>query len=60
MDIPEFVSEENYFFKLTKYKEAIAKHIKQNPDFIIPAFRANEVLNQLENKIWIYQNLQRY
>lgn len=46
---PEVVSEENYFFKLTKYKEAIAKHIKQNPDFIIPAFRANEVLNQLEN-----------
>ena len=46
---PELVSEENYFFKLTKYKDAIAKHIKQNPDFIIPAFRANEVLNQLEN-----------
>lgn len=45
---PEVVSEENYFFKLTKYKDAIAKHIKQNPDFIIPAFRANEVLNQLE------------
>lgn len=46
---PEVVSEENYFFKLSKYKDAIIKHIKQNPDFIIPAFRANEVLNQLEN-----------
>ncbi len=46
---PEEVSEENYFFKLTKYKDAIAKHIKQNPDFIVPSFRANEVLNQLEN-----------
>lgn len=46
---PDVVSEENYFFKLTKYKDAIAKHIKQNPDFIVPAFRANEVLNQLEN-----------
>jgi len=46
---PEVVSEENYFFKLTKYKDAIINHIKQNPDFIIPAFRANEVLNQLEN-----------
>lgn len=46
---PEVVSEENYFFKLTKYKDAIAKHIKQNPEFIVPAFRANEVLNQLEN-----------
>ena len=46
---PEVVSEENYFFKLTKYKEAIIKHIKENPNFIVPSFRANEVLNQLEN-----------
>ena len=45
---PEEVSEENYFFRLTKYKDAIAKHIKENPDFIVPAFRATEVLNQLE------------
>lgn len=49
MKKPEEVSEENYFFKLTKYKEAIAKHIKENPDFIVPSFRATEVLNQLEN-----------
>ena len=46
---PEVISEENYFFKLTKYKDAIIKHIKTNPDFIVPSFRANEVLNQLEN-----------
>ncbi|MBR1616647.1 methionine--tRNA ligase [bacterium] len=46
---PEVVSEENYFFKLTKYKDRIADYIKQNPDFIVPSFRANEVLNQLEN-----------
>ena len=46
---PEVVEEENYFFRLTKYKDAIIKYIKTNPDFIIPAFRANEVLNQLEN-----------
>lgn len=45
---PEEVSEENYFFKLTKYKDAIAKHIKENPEFIVPSFRATEVLNQLE------------
>lgn len=45
---PEEVSEENYFFKLTKYKEAIIKHIKENPNFIVPSYRATEVLNQLE------------
>lgn len=49
MKKPEVVSEENYFFKLSKYKDAIAKHIKENPEFIVPSFRANEVLNQLEN-----------
>ena len=48
-EVSEVVSEENYFFKLTKYKDAIIKHIKENPDFIVPAFRANEVLNQLED-----------
>lgn len=46
---PEEVSEENYFFKLTKYKDIIVKHIKENHDFIIPTFRATEVLNQLED-----------
>ena len=46
---PEIVSEENYFFRLTKYKDAIIKYIKEHPDFIVPAFRANEVLNQLED-----------
>lgn len=46
---PELISEENYFFKLTKYKDAVIRHIKDNPDFIVPSFRAAEVLNQLEN-----------
>ena len=46
---PEVVKEENYFFKLTKYKDAIIKHIKEHPDFIVPEFRANEVINQLED-----------
>ena len=46
---PDEVKEENYFFKLTKYKDAIEKYIKENSDFILPQFRANEVLNQLEN-----------
>ncbi len=46
---PEVVKEENYFFKLSSYKDAIIKHIKENPEFIVPSFRANEVLNQLED-----------
>lgn len=46
---PEVISEVNYFFKLSKYKDAIIKHIKSHPDFIVPEFRANEVINQLED-----------
>ncbi len=46
---PEITKEENYFFRLSKYKDRIAEHIKNNPKFIVPAFRAQEVLNQLEN-----------
>lgn len=46
---PEIVTEENYFFRLTKYKEQIANYIKTHPNFIMPSFRANEVLNQLDN-----------
>jgi methionyl-tRNA synthetase len=46
---PELVSEENYFFRLSKYRDAIAAHIKASPDFILPAWRAAEVLNQLED-----------
>ena len=46
---PEEVTEENYFFKLTKYKDKIAEYIKSHPDFIQPAIRVNEILNQLEN-----------
>lgn len=46
---PQVVEEENYFFKLTKYKDAIINHIKTHPEFIQPEFRAKEVLNQLED-----------
>ncbi|HEY9685501.1 MAG TPA: methionine--tRNA ligase [Coleofasciculaceae cyanobacterium] len=46
---PELVEEENYFFKLSKYKDAIAEHIRKNPDFVLPEFRAEEVLKMLED-----------
>ena len=46
---PEEVTEENYFFRLSKYKERIADYIKSHPNFIRPEIRVNEILNQLEN-----------
>ena len=44
----EYVKEENYFFKLSKYEERLIKHIEENPDFIIPETRRNEVLGLLK------------
>ena len=46
---PQEVQEENYFFKLSKYKDAIIEHIKKNPNFILPKTRENEILNQLKD-----------
>ncbi len=46
---PQEVQEENYFFKLSKYTDKIAEHIKKNPNFILPQTRANEILNQLKD-----------
>jgi len=39
------VKEESYFFKLSKYEDKLLEHYAQNPDFIMPRSRANEVVN---------------
>jgi methionyl-tRNA synthetase len=38
-------SEEAYFFKLSKYADRLVKHIEDNPDFIWPEARKNEMIN---------------
>jgi methionyl-tRNA synthetase len=42
--ITETVSEENYYFKLSAFAEKLLKHYQQNPDFIRPETRRNEVI----------------
>lgn len=39
------VSEEAYFFKLSKYQERLIKFYDENPEFILPISRKNEMLN---------------
>ncbi len=41
----EEAKEEAYFFKLSKYQDRLMKHIEQNPDFIQPESRKNEMVN---------------
>jgi methionyl-tRNA synthetase len=38
------ITEENYFFKWSKYKDFLIKHIEKNAEFILPKHRANEML----------------
>ena len=37
--------EEAYFLKLSKYQDRLAKHIEEHPEFIQPASRRNEMVN---------------
>ncbi len=41
----EVTKEESYFFKLSKYADRLIKHIEDNPEFIQPQSRQNEMLN---------------
>jgi len=41
----ELTKEESYFFKLSKYQDRLIKHIEENPGFIQPQTRQNEMLN---------------
>ena len=42
---PKWISEENYFFKLSKYENALLKLFEEQPDFIQPDYRRSEIVN---------------
>lgn len=35
--------EDNYFFALSKYQKSLEETLEQNPEFLQPSFRLNEV-----------------
>jgi methionyl-tRNA synthetase len=41
---PEYIEENNYFFKMSNYQQWLIDHIEKNPDFIRPERYKNEVL----------------
>lgn len=45
---PRWVEEENWFFRLSQFGAPLLEHIRQNPDFIRPATRRNEIVAFLE------------
>ncbi|ADL11605.1 methionine--tRNA ligase [Acetohalobium arabaticum] len=44
----EWVEEESYFFKMSEYEEQLLEFLDDNPDFIQPAKRRNEMINFIE------------
>ena len=45
----EWVEEESFFFKLSKWQEPLLKFYKDNPEFILPEARKNEVISFVES-----------
>lgn len=45
------VTESNYFFRLSLYQDWLREYIQTHPDFIVPAFRAKQVLEFLKDPI---------
>ncbi len=45
------IEEKNYFFKMSKYQDQLIKHINDNPGFIQPESRKNEVLGFLKKPL---------
>jgi len=46
---PVTLKENNYFFRLTKYRDELLAYIGEHPDFIQPESRRNEVLSYIRN-----------
>jgi methionyl-tRNA synthetase len=48
---PKEITEQNYFFRMSRYQQQLIDHIKLNPDFITPERYRNEVLSFLSEPL---------
>jgi methionyl-tRNA synthetase len=46
----ERITEDNYFFLMSRYQDRLIRHIEQNPSYIRPESRRNEVLGFLRTQ----------
>ena len=42
------IMEETYFFRLSKYRDKLLEFYKKNKDYILPAFRRQEIINRVK------------
>lgn len=47
----QHVEEVNYFFRMSEYQQALIKQIEDNPDWIVPEIRKNEILGFLSKPL---------
>ncbi|SDC54660.1 MULTISPECIES: methionine--tRNA ligase [unclassified Candidatus Frackibacter] len=45
----EWVEEESYFFRMSKYEDDLLDYIEENPEFIQPETRRNEMVNFIKD-----------
>ena len=45
----EWIEEESYFFRLSKWEKPLLEFYKSNPNFILPESRRNEVISFVQN-----------
>ena len=45
------LQEDNYYFRLKQHQDWLIRHIEENPEFIRPAYRRNEVLGFLRKDV---------
>lgn len=45
------IKEKNYFFRMSKYQSRLIEYIEQNPNFIMPDTRKNEILGFLRKPL---------
>jgi methionyl-tRNA synthetase len=45
------ITESNYFFKLSKYQDWLIEYLNNEPNFIVPNFRRNQVLEFLKEPL---------
>jgi len=48
---PKEITEQNYFFKMSKYQQRLIDHIKEHPEFVTPERYRNEVLSFLSDPL---------
>jgi methionyl-tRNA synthetase len=46
--VPEWLSEDNYFFRLSAYGPKLLQYYREHPEFLVPEIRRNEIVNVIE------------